>query len=189
MVQWPEPSSGHLFLKELIELAIHTAITYAHLIRCEAATHFNFNHSNTSYRLVHAANQLQRVRESTKQFVTEIFDYNYSSTKTKEEIFLATEAVLATPNTQLIQITAFTLELVVDRKLCADLSEQFFYLFESPEFSPANESVARLLSYLNYGLAEFKSVAYKSNFDKICKMVWNRLLEQFEVNVTADKSV
>lgn len=52
-----------------------------------------------------------------------------------------------------------------------------------------SKGVSRLLHYLNTQLYELKSIAFKISFDKLIKILWARILDHIELNITSDKSV
>jgi len=120
-----------------------------------------------------------------------MLDFSYGAkrqNKCQNELILAAEVILRQSSNQFSQVISATVEILIEYRFLSDLNSQFFYLFESPDYSSASESSARLLAFINQGLTELKPIAFKINFDKICKQLWQRLVDVFDTSVFVDKT-
>ncbi len=202
LVQWPDIPEAKVLLKQVINLALTAALNHTQLIRdwneklvescfkSELNTVIDEQKSNVFKKLISTTNQLQRVKEATKQFVSEMLDFSFGAkrqNKCQNELILAAEIILRQSANQFGQVIHATLEILIENKFLSELNSHFFYLFESPDYSSANQSSARLVSFINKGLVDIKPIAFKINFDKICKQLWQRLVEVFAKNAFVDK--
>lgn len=93
-----------------------------------------------------------------------------------------------------------------------------FYLFESPESAKAQEvkhnllynirlfestlkliinnflptffkSISRIIQYMDTNLVFYKDFAFKSNYNRLVRLLWEKLLAEIEINLKKDDQV
>jgi len=157
---------------------------------------------DTYQKLTITTNNIERVRESLTSFLTEVEtqrqNHGTSSTNvplTPDKLKLIEtnraqfETFISETNEYLIQIIEHSLNIIVNTKIIVDLQPHMFYLFESPESAPAQESISRIVRYLDENLVVYKELSYKNNFERFLKIIWIRLIEEFETNLRKDDTV
>ncbi len=157
---------------------------------------------DTYQKLTIATNNIERVRESLALFLTEVETQrqNHSTSNTNVPLtpdklkLIETnraqfEAFISDTNEYLIQIIEHSLNIIVNTKIVVDLQSHMFYLFESPESVSPQESISRIVKYLDENLMIYKELSYKANFERFLKLVWIRLIEEFEMNLKKDDTV
>jgi hypothetical protein len=96
-------------------------------------------------KLVITTNNLEKVREVFKSFLNDIGFYKFMEAQDRSKVsgieanthYL--ETLVANTCDYLVQINEMTLETIINNKINMDLEPHMFYLFESPESSPAHE--------------------------------------------------
>jgi hypothetical protein len=170
VINWPDHFGSLLFLNEIIEILANAIIRYAKLVKennqqlinslALATSNNGGSHSaqqqhqrsptklDAFQKLIISANNMERVRESLRQFLNELDYYNMHATyekldktRTLESNRLQIETLIAYASEQLVQYIEQTLEMVVVNKILIDVDSNLFYLFESPESSPASEVI------------------------------------------------
>ena len=189
-LNWPDPDGQQLILKDLLENILTIVLNYATSVR-EISNQIKQSVQNEIKKesfqiLIVIANNLQRLRESLKIFVIELLEITF---KRPELNLPAEELILSKPNESLLYVIRDLLEPIVENYIKRDIDSALFYLFESPDTSSPQEAASRLLSYLDPSLNELKEIAYKINFDMILKILWIKLLDHIETNLTEDKTV
>ena len=145
-------------------------------------------------KVIITTNNIERVRESLKIFLAEIDHHNQQkSSSTAEKVKTVDRSMFETciSNTSdyLIQVIEQTLDTIVNTKIISDIKAHMFYLFESPESTPAQESISRIVAYLDTNLATYKEYAYKVNFERLLKLIWIKLLGEIDANLKKDDMV
>jgi len=153
-------------------------------------------------KLLIATNNIERVRESLKVFLTEVetqrqnqSNSNASApiTSDRQKLIETNRALfenfISETNEYLIQIIEHSLNIIVNTKIIVDLQSHMFYLFESPESTPPQESISRIVKYLDENLMTYKELSYKTNFERFLKLIWVRLVAEIEINLKKDDTV
>ena len=153
-------------------------------------------------KLLIATNNIERVRESLKAFLIEVetqrqnqSNSNASApiTSDRQKLIETNRALfenfISETNEYLIQIIENSLTIIVNTKIIVDLQSHMFYLFESPESTPPQESISRIVKYLDENLMTYKELSYKTNFERFLKLIWVRLVAEIEINLKKDDTV
>lgn len=192
----------------LVKESNHSLISPPNASQTTAATSINMEEQvnskplDTYQKLTIATNNIERVRESLALFLTEVETQrqNHSTSNTSVPLtpdklkLIETnraqfEAFISDTNEYLIQIIENSLNIIVNTKIVVDLQSHMFYLFESPESVSPQESISRIVKYLDENLMIYKELSYKTNFERFLKLVWTRLIEEFEMNLKKDDTV
>lgn len=144
-------------------------------------------------KLMIATNNLERVRESLRAYLTELDLDRYVSLAERVEKTKLLEANRANFEAQVNQaseylsvIIEYILEGIITNKIIPELDPHMFYLLESPESAKAQESTSRIIEYMDNNLGLYKDFAFKPNYSRLLKLLWEKLLVEIENNVKKD---
>ena len=224
LINWPDSFGSDILLNELIESLSRAVIRYANLVK--ESNQLILNPSPTSspslsspeqqpvntlsigkpsetyQKIIITTNNIERVRESLKNFLAEIDVHNNnhqkatntsSITPDKLKVIESNRAIFETciseTSDYLIQIIENSLEIIVNSKINNDMQAHMFYLFESPECAPVQESISRIVKYLDMNLVNYKELVYKANFERLLKLIWIKLLVEIDANLKKGDTV
>jgi hypothetical protein len=223
LINWPDSFGADILFNELIESLSRAIIRYANLVKesnqsiinppapIHTSTNMDEQMNNSlciskpldNYqKLLIATNNIERVRESLKAFLTEVETQRQNQgnsnasapiTSDRQKLIETNRALfenfISETNEYLIQIIEHSLNIIVNTKIIVDLQSHMFYLFESPESTPPQESISRIVKYLDENLMTYKELSYKTNFERFLKLIWVRLVAEIETNLKKDDTV
>jgi predicted component of type VI protein secretion system len=223
LINWPDSFGADILFNELIESLSRAIIRYANLVKesnqsiinppapIHTSTNMDEQMNNSlciskpldNYqKLLIATNNIERVRESLKAFLTEVETQRQNQgnsnasapiTSDRQKLIETNRALfenfISETNEYLIQTIEHSLNIIVNTKIIVDLQSHMFYLFESPESTPPQESISRIVKYLDENLMTYKELSYKTNFERFLKLIWVRLVAEIETNLKKDDTV
>ncbi|CAF0819214.1 unnamed protein product [Brachionus calyciflorus] len=173
LINWPEFIGSQMFFSEIIDCFSKGITRYATLIQennnknlsnQNLQSGFNLSNQNLKYqkfgseldiyqRLVITSNNLEKVRESFKQFLIDL-DFEKCQPLAEKcdnvQLYDLNKAQLETliNNTceYCVQIIEICLDIIVTNKILKELDQHMFYLFESPESTTAKEEKLETVS-------------------------------------------
>lgn len=78
------------------------------------------------------------------------------------------------------------IESIIKNHFQKNIDANLFFFYESPENTSAQESLSRLLNFLNTNLGVFKQNLVRINFQKLLKSLWCRIVESIRANMKTD---
>jgi hypothetical protein len=132
---------------------------------------------DTYQKLVITTNNLERVREIFKTFLTDIGYFKLVESVDRTKVTSGVDAnthyletLISNTCDYIVQINEMTLDTIINNKIEADLEPHMFYLLESPESSPAHE-VCSYIVFKPPKFVIFKHCMFKK-IDNKCRQMF-----------------